>query len=470
MKTNSSQSLREKLDATKREREQESATQVPGEKEQLEEGQLFSNTRDEVGTGPDYGYQRFRLHKNEELSAYTRAQDARYAMDGRMVRIIIMIIVTILVFFATLFIPNNIFNYGDMSGHDLAWFGRIASQNIGDFISLITTGVAANSYDIIVFTMIVMAFTGAALGATGACYQGALKNAMASPSTLGVMSGGTVGSVIYVLVNYSTEEGSGSSSGAASVSLGDLANQVAQLDVFTYIYTMFGQAFCSLIGCFIVVGLVMTIARLAGHGKVSNTALIISGQVFATLATSVITVVRYYLTVTAPDSAALESVQNLQNGSVSATTNIIGVLIVIIPIAICLAFLFGMCGRLNILAFSDEEARSMGINTNRTRNIMVGLCTLITAIVVSFCGSVGYVGFMVPLIVRRIIGSDFRYVVPASALAGAIMMMVTYFLTTLNFPGVSAGRGLGMFTSIIGSIVFIITVIRQRRSANVDWV
>lgn len=462
-------SLREKLDASKRGRAQGETAPVPGSAEGATEGQLFAVAAPGQDAGPDYGYQRFRLHRNEELSVYAQERDERRALDSRLRHLIVLVVATVLVFLAVILLPSNVFDYDWVPHRSAAWYVKYLSQNVGDLVSLVTTGHAANSYAIVVFTALVMAASGAALGATGACYQGALKNAMASPSTLGVMSGGTVGSVVYVLANYSSESAEVSSSDL-SVSLGTLASSVNQMDLGTYVTVLFGQSLCALVGCFLVVGLVLAIARIAGHGKVSNTALIISGQVFATVATSAITLVRYYLTVVAPGSAALTAVQNLQNGTVSATTTLVGVLIVVVPIAICLVLLFGMTHKLNLLAFSDEEARSMGLNVNRTRNAMVALCTLLTALVVSFCGAVGYVGFMVPLIVRRIVGSDFRYVVPASAAAGAIMLMVTYYLTSLNFIGMVSGRGLGMFTSIIGSVVFIVTVIRQRGRRNIDWV
>lgn len=110
----------------------------------------------------------------------------------------------------------------------------------------------------------------------------------------------------------------------------------------------------------------------------------------------------------------------------------------------------------------------MGISTTRTRNLMVAACTVMTALVVSFCGPIGFVGFMVPHIARMIVGPDFRYLLPSCALLGAILVCVVHSLTMLGIPGMAQGST-GIFTSILGCIAFVVVAIRQRGSSNGTW-
>ena len=139
-----------------------------------------------------------------------------------------------------------------------------------------------------------------------------------------------------------------------------------------------------------------------------------------------------------------------------------------IPLIVCIAFVFLNASRLSLLAFNDEEARSMGISTTRMRNLMVGVCTVITALVVSFCGMVGMVGFLVPHIARKLIGPDFKYLLPACTLLGGILVTVVFYVTNLSIPFVVSGST-GVFTSLIGCIAFIVIALRGRRSSGGEW-
>lgn len=109
----------------------------------------------------------------------------------------------------------------------------------------------------------------------------------------------------------------------------------------------------------------------------------------------------------------------------------------------------------------------MGLSTKRTRWAVVLACTALTGVIVSFCGPVGMVGFMVPHLVRRIVGPGAVYMVPASGLAGASFLVAAYFLTSLF--GSDALAAFGVFTSLIGGVVFLVVALNQRGSARVDW-
>ena len=108
----------------------------------------------------------------------------------------------------------------------------------------------------------------------------------------------------------------------------------------------------------------------------------------------------------------------------------------------------------------------MGISIGRTRNTMVALCTILTALVISFCGPIGFVGFMVPHLARRIVGPDFRFLLPASAALGAIMVVFVHMVTFLGIPGVATGST-GVVTGLVGCAMFLVMAVR--RGARDGW-
>lgn len=108
----------------------------------------------------------------------------------------------------------------------------------------------------------------------------------------------------------------------------------------------------------------------------------------------------------------------------------------------------------------------MGISPQKERNLVILVCTLLTAIIVSFCGSVSFVGFMSPHIARKFVGPDFKYLIPASMVVGAGFCVLSNMFTNMAL----AGLGMGSITGIIGCISFIASVIHQRRRGDADWV
>ena len=440
----------------------EEAERQKAEKAKAEESQansLFAPpARKDAGTGPDYGRQRIRLHKGDEVNPYADAEDERFAMDPRLRKLIVLFVVFVVVSLVAAVFPTDIFS---LERFDRS-IGGLANEVAMSFQGLISALMGQSSmYTDHLFTIVATIIAGAALGASGGVYQGALKNALASPSTLGVTSGGTLGMIIFAVFVYpnTIHDYSGTVSGYTEL--------VDQLDTGAYIMQYFGTFICAFIGCIAIVAIIMLMATIAGRGRLSNASLIIAGQVFTAVIGVVITWVRLYLTTygTSDQIALLEQAQSV---SFSGTYTLPVILAFGIPVAICLIVVFCMSSRLSLLAFNDEEARSMGISTTFTRNLMVAVCTLMTALVISFCGPVGFVGFMVPHIARNLIGPDFRYLLPACALIGAMLVSVVYVITELSIPGLASGST-GTFTSIVGCIMFLVMALRQRGSANGQW-
>ena len=418
---------------------------------------LFDVDTSKTDLGADYGYDRIRLHKNEEVSVYTAANDARYAMDPRKRNTIILAIALVLITIFALILPDSVYNTQYVNYSPALFFQQVG-ENL-DGIARTLTGDFANWPYFKICQYIVVILAGMALATSGACYQGALKNAMASPSTLGVMSGAQMGIVIFVLFGGST------TLTGTTVDITQLQNYLSSLNIVDYLFNIYGQAFCGLLGSFVVVGLVLLLAFIAGKGKVSKVGLIIAGTVFSTLISSIIQLVRYWL-INFGTEEQVETLTNMSTGTLSTAYTLESVILIGVPVIICMIIIFRMGPKMNILAFEDEEARSMGVSVARGRNLLIGLCTVITAVVVAFCGSISFVGFLVPHIARKMVGPDFRYLIPATAIAGAGFCVLSTAFTNSFLNGL----GMGSITGIIGAVAFIVMAIRRRGNGNADWV
>lgn len=101
----------------------------------------------------------------------------------------------------------------------------------------------------------------------------------------------------------------------------------------------------------------------------------------------------------------------------------------------------------------------MGVDSKRTQIIVVAVCTLLTAIIICFCGRVGFVGFLVPHLARRAVGPNFKYLLPASMAFGAVFVLGSYLLVAVLL-GPEYETMVGMFISIFGAAIFLIQVLR----------
>ncbi|MCD8240583.1 MAG: iron ABC transporter permease, partial [Oscillospiraceae bacterium] len=178
------------------------------------------------------------------------------------------------------------------------------------------------------------------------------------------------------------------------------------------------QQFSVMAGCFIVVLFVMLLAKIAGKGKIDTVALLLGGTVFTTTINSILSLALYIMTLTGYSSTLTDSIRGMlagQFGSISSPTTL---LVMSIPIVIPLIILLCMSNRLNVIAFGEEEATAMGVNVGRERLVMIILTTIITGTTVAFCGQISFVGLMVPQFARFVVGTDYKYLLPASTFLG----------------------------------------------------
>jgi iron complex transport system permease protein len=264
---------------------------------------------------------------------------------------------------------------------------------------------------------------GAALALSGAAYQGIFRNPMVSPDILGASSGSGLGAALGILLSMGTE----------TVQLMAFAGGLA---------AVFGSYALS-----------MSFSR-GREGQVLI--LVLTGMVIGTLCTSFTSLTKY---VADPYSKLPAITFWLMGGLASVSVDDLPRLL--IPCLLAGTPLVLIRWRLNILAFGEEEARSMGLNPARLRAISIICATLLTSAAVSVAGLVGWVGLVVPHLARLVAGPNYRRVIPVSLLLGGIFLLAVDDLARNLF---AMEIPLGILTSMVGAPFFIFLMARNKRS------
>jgi len=274
---------------------------------------------------------------------------------------------------------------------------------------------------------VLILLTGAALASSGAAYQGLFRNPLADPYLIGVASGAGLGAVTAMALNWPN--------------------------------TLLGYY---LIPISAFVGAVLTILvvyNLAKVGKmVPLTTLILSGTAVAAF-TSAIT---SFLMLNSDDQIH-RAIAFLLGGSPMAGWD--PVLASLPYMVVGMGLLCFLGHPLNLLQFGEEQAQQMGLDVERSKTIVIVVASLTTAVAVSFSGVIGFIGLVVPHMLRMLWGPDYRQLIPLSVIAGA---------TTLLFADVIARwvmspqvLPVGIVTALIGAPFFL--WILRRAKAEVFW-
>ncbi|MEL7623909.1 MAG: iron ABC transporter permease [Clostridiales bacterium] len=264
---------------------------------------------------------------------------------------------------------------------------------------------------------------GGALAVSGAVYQGLFKNPMVSPDIMGASSGAGFGAALAILMSFS----------------------------FT------GIQITSFIFGILAVVLAYSICTAVSQGKDSILILVLSGMVISTLFSSFITLSKFV----ADPYSKLPEITYWLMGTLSATTSA-DVRVLIIPLLIGFVPLFLLRWRLNAMAFGDEEAQAMGLNTKRLRIIFIATSTLLTAACVAIAGMIGWVGLIIPHFSRMIVGPNYKTLLPVSFLIGGIFMLGVDNIARTAF---SMEIPLGILTSIIGAPFFVYLLFKRKKNS-----
>ena len=259
---------------------------------------------------------------------------------------------------------------------------------------------------------------GAGLALTGAVTQAVFRNPLASADILGVSSGASFGGVLVLLTGL----------GGA---------------------TLVGGAF---LGGVLALVIVLAIARAVPGGSLLM--IILGGTVVGAMFNAMVSFVTY----TADPYSELPSIVFWLMGSL-ASASYAKVLTALVPIGLAGAVMLALRWRLNILSMGDEDAASLGIDPRRMRLVLLTCVALVTAGAVSVAGVIGWVGLVVPLLGRMVVGSDNRVVLPASCLVGAGYLVL---IDTLSRTVSSAELPIGILTAVIGAPFFVGLLLRNR--------
>lgn len=365
-------------------------------------------------------------------------------------------VAALLVLLAAILLPTGLFkNFSTIDG-GVGFLDQLMT-NVRDFFATIA-GTGTGGFYVMTIGRYAIAFVaGAALGICGAVYQGSFCNPLASPSTLGVVSGCEMGAVVFFLAL--SPDLLASSVGNIS----QVSDALAGMNPLEWVWAVYGRVICAVLGGLVVVGTALACSRLMGSSNVSNVILVVIGQAFTLVIASVVDTLRYYYT----RSGHLDLANLIQMAESSPFDNVLNfrdMAIVCIPIVVGIVILLLLRTRLNALSFGDVEARTLGINVNALRSGIVVLCTVVTGIAVGFCGPVVFVGFVAPHIARKAVGSDFRFLVPVSMFVGAIFLTAALFVT--NQFDIDLQQGVNLITSIIGCIAFLIVVFTNKGGAH----
>lgn len=267
---------------------------------------------------------------------------------------------------------------------------------------------------------------GAALGVGGALMQAVFANPLAEPSVIGVTAGAGVGAALAIVLGISWF-------GATTV------------PVFAFLSGL------------LTTWLVYQLARFGGRIRVIN--LVLVGIAVNAVAGALIS----FFIFIAPTSSR-EQVVFWQMGSLSgAKWAHISVVAVLIGAGIAVALL--LVGKLDVLALGDRAAGHVGIDIARLRVLALLLATLLTAGVVSYAGLIGFVGLVVPHIIRTVAGPSNVVLLPASALGGAALIVLadTAARSIIDF----ADLPIGIFTALVGGPTFFILLRAMMRRGAV---
>ena len=275
---------------------------------------------------------------------------------------------------------------------------------------------------------------GAGLSVAGLIMQTDLNNPMASPSTLGVSNAAVFGANLSII--------------AFAGGFLDTGNHLANYSVGANPYATSLMAFLfSTASILLILGLCRIRAFQPG-------VVVLAGIAIGSVWTAATTILQFYATDVGLSAAVVWTFGDL--GRATYRTD----LIMAVTVAAGIGFFSAVSWRLNALLSGDSTAKSMGVNVDLLRFVSMLLASMITAVCVSFLGIIGFVGIICPHVVKRLLGHDHRISIPASALAGSVLLLLADTLS--RSIGNGSALPVGAITSMLGAPFFLAIIFGRR--------
>lgn len=280
-------------------------------------------------------------------------------------------------------------------------------------------GIEKTLFNIRLPRIMVCLMVGAALAVAGSSYQGMFRNPLTSPDLLGAAAGASLGASIALLLN--------------------MDGLMVQLFAF-------------------VGGLVAVTLTVSMNGLVKYDALlglVLGGIMVSTLFQAGSSMVKLL-------ADANDKLPEITYWLMGSFSDVLGrdFVLALVPMVIGFIVLLSQSWKLNVMSFGDEEARAMGINTKRTRIVVIFAATLLTSVSVAVSGIIGWVGLVIPHLARAVVGPNYRVLLPTSMFFGATFLLVIDDICRVCF---TPELPIGILTSIVGVPVFLFIFKRNMR-------
>ncbi|MDD3476758.1 MAG: iron ABC transporter permease [Sulfurimonas sp.] len=264
---------------------------------------------------------------------------------------------------------------------------------------------------------------GAALSTSGAVFQAMFVNPLVSPGILGVLAGASFGAACGMLLSDSW--------------------LIVQVLAFAFGFVAVGFA--------VLIGSMVTNSR-------STVMLVLGGVISAALFTSLLSIIKYV----ADPYSTLPAIVYWLMGSLSMA-QLNEVAFVAIPILLSITGMIFMSKYFDLMSLGDEEAKALGVNVKLIRIVAIILATLASSLSVVMAGIIGWVGLIIPHIVRMAVGPSHRLLIPLSAIVGGAFLLLADAISRL---ALSVEIPIGILTSLIGIPIFIIVLKNARAAWN----
>lgn len=269
--------------------------------------------------------------------------------------------------------------------------------------------------------VLLSALVGAGLSAAGGVFQGLFQNPLADPHILGVSSGAALGATIAILFGV----------------------QVSVMGIGTI-------GVCAFIGAMVTIVLVYLIGGMKKGAKTIG--ILLTGTAVSTLFSAVMSLLM---------SLHHDKIEQVYLWTMGSFSSAVWVKVGYVAICelICLCICLCLSKDLNLMAMGEETAQSLGIETSRIRKILIIAVSVMVASCVSVSGVIGFVGLVIPHIVRFLLGDDYRKILPGAILSGGFFLMICDTLArTVTAP---VELPVGVITAIVGA-PYLIILIRRR--------
>ncbi|AYY12321.1 iron ABC transporter permease [Actinobacteria bacterium YIM 96077] len=267
-------------------------------------------------------------------------------------------------------------------------------------------------------------FVGAGLGVAGAVMQALFRNPLAEPGVLGVSSGAAVAAVA-VIVSGAT------AAGAWVLPVGAF---LGALGALVLVYAVASAPRDSSVATLLLIGIALN-------------------ALFGAVVSAIVT--------NAPDDDTLRGVVFWLNGDLVARTWS-HVQIVAIPTVVAVTAVLAFTRDLNVMLLGEAQARASGVDVVRLRRILLILSAVLTGAAVAVAGIIGFVGLVVPHVLRLVLGPDHRILLPGSAILGGSFLVLADLVARMLFSPVTLQTG--TVTAFLGSPIFLLLVLRRRRA------